>query len=404
MADVYDLFPHNWAVLPSMETEWSTAIVESSENLVEERRGLLGRPRRTITLRWDGMDQAEAHRLFFLLHRVGHQRLRVPLYQDVVRTTAVSNATTINAVPTDRRFYAGQRVVIHEKANGRPSNVQYRVIASVSGTTIELTAALTGSYPAGSWVLPVMDTEVLLEGDAVAMTDEGLTVLAAFSEVLTTALPASADYDDIAADYDTGDSAEGTTYYILNFGPTWVKEVRMGIVRAGGPHDFARDYSMNLRGPRPQSIFSFSCDETTKADVHRLLKFFDAHRGMLVPFFVRNPLTIWNVENLGTTFVDVTRAGDIDDPTLFASYLYLELTNGTVYVREITAVANNGGLNRLSVTLPGGIVAGDVRFATTAHLCRFRSDSLRETWYTDTVATIQVDLLEVLNEKEVALP
>lgn len=395
MADVYDFFLHNWVATVGMDTSWLTAINKSAQGIVTEARGLSPKPVRNITVRWDAIDQDEAHRLFTTIARAGTQRLRLPLYQDVSITTASSSGTTINAPTTSRRFVVGQRVVIHERVRNRPSNVQHRIVATVSAGSFTVTVALTGTYPAGSTVYPVMDVEIELGGGATALSDFVSVAQMSFSEVARTAPAASAVYS--ALTQDAFAAANGANYYLLDVGPNWIREVGYSSLRAGDAGPLGRDNVVSVRGPRPAYSFMFSYDAMTKAEFYSLLKFFDGHRGMLIPFFVANPVSVWNVENMGTTFVDVTRYGDIDDDG-FASYLYLEMDDGTEYVREITAVANNGGLNRLSVTLPL-LLAADVKRATTAHLCRFKSDTFHEEWLSDGLATVTIEVEESLGEE-----
>lgn len=397
MADVYEIFLHNWANAVAMDTIWLNAINRSAQNQVTEGRCLSPKPARVLNVRWDGMDQDWAHRLFFTLMRAGHQILLIPLYQDVSITTAPSSLDHIYCDTADRRFQDGQTVVIFERGeNGRPTNVQFRDVVGLAPGDIPLTVNLVGTYPVGSIVCPLVFTEIMLDAAGTALTDFVATGLLSFVEQTRFATGPSSDYASVPADAYT--AANGEDYYLLAFSPNWAKEVGFGMTRAGDAQAMGRDNVVVTRGPRPQFNFRFSCDQATRAEFYDLLQFFDGHRGKQIPFFVANPLTIWNVENMGVAFVDVTRSGDIDDPLLFASYLYLEMDNGDIYIRAITNVTNNAGLNRLAVTLPGGLVANDVKRATTAHLCRFKSDALHEEWYTNTVCTVLIEVEECLNE------
>jgi ribosomal protein L35AE/L33A len=402
VANVYEFFLQNWVNQVTMETAWKNTINVSAENLVHEGRSLVARPRRTISIRWDAIDQGEAHRAFFTLARMGNQRLRIPLYQDVAKITASSTLSTINVVTTSKRFYVGQRVVMHERTSGRPSNVQYGVIQTVNANSLILTAPITGTYPAGAVVYPVMDVEIVLGASGVAVTDHVATLQLSFLELAVGALPESNNWDDLylsnPSDYTNSDDE----WYVLDpdMSPNWSRDVGIFMQRAGNERGLGRDHVVTTRGPRPQYAFRYSADRVTKAEAHRMLSFFDAHKGRLIPFIVPNPLSIFNVENMGVAFVDVTRQGDIDDPSSFVSYVFLKMRNGNSYVRTVTGVTDNGGLNRLAVTpnLPA-MLAADVVVCTTAHLCRFAKDSLSEVWHTDTVATFEVDVVEVLNEE-----
>lgn len=399
MADVFDFFLHNWIQNPVMDTEWSTVVSVSSLNLVEERRGLTPKPRRTITVNWTAVNKDEAHRLWFLLQRMGYQRLRIPVYQDVQITTASSSGTTINCPHQSTRFNTGYRFLIHERTTGgRPTNVQQGYIHNLDvGPSFTTVDALTGSYPAGSAVYPVMECELLLDASGVFFNDETAGVQATFSEIPETAIDGEVNWDSLSG-FDQYASANGDNYFLFDVGLNWAKDVNPGMFRSGNQQTLGRGNVVTPRGPRPQATFRFSCDQIGRDEAFKVLEFFDAHRGQLIPFFVANPLSLWTVENMGVTFVDVTRSGAIDDVTDLCSYLYLEMTNGDVYVKPITAVSNNAGLNRLSVTLPA-LFAADVKRATTAHLVRFRSDAIREEWFNNEVASFTLDVQEVLNER-----
>lgn len=401
-SDVFEAFLHNWTSGVSMDTEWQDVIEASADAMVEERAGYASRPRRTITVRWDAVTRAELHRLFFLMARQqGQDYLFVPLYQDVSVTTSSSSGTTINCPTTTRRFYAGQTVFIFSIVGGRPSNVQRATIDTVGGSSLTLTGALTGSYAAGAVVLPTILVHPTIRAGANAMCEGVGSFEQTFFEQANddASLPALADYADIAGDREAFTAADGEDYYLLHVGPNWASQVNLTAERSGNEIALGQDRVIAPRGPRARYGFKFSALAADRDEVWDLLKFWDAHRGRLVPFFVANPLTIWTVTNLATGWVEVTRSGDIDDPAGFASYLFLETTDGTHYVRQITGTTDSSGDNRLAVSpvLPV-LTANQIRRATTAHLVRFASSALREEWASSSVAQVAFDLVEVLGE------
>lgn len=401
MATVYETFLHNWAASVVMETAWATAVVASAEDQIEERLSLSTKPRRTLSVRWDGVNRGEVHRLFFGLARQADQAtLLLPLYQDAAVTTASSSGTTVNAPTTTRRLVVGQQVFVFEvTGGGRPTNVQRRTVATVAAGSFTVTSALTGTYPTGSVVVPLIQCRPVLSARGEALTDVAGSFEQTFLEDAVASIEASADYADLAGSWDTADSAAGETYYVLHASPNWAASVELRAKRSGNEVELGRDHVVILRGPRPAFAFRFSVLAADRDEAWQMIQFADAHRGRLVPFFVVSPLSLFVVSNLSTTWVDVTRSGDIDDPLLFASYLFLETTAGVRYIREITGVTNSGGLNRLAVdpVLPV-LTAGDIARATTAHLCRLSSDALREEWASSTVASFDLAVEEVLNE------
>jgi hypothetical protein len=385
---VYTLFLHNWVASVRVSTEWKTTPEVSPTNEVEERQSLVGKPRRTVTVKWTAMTQEEANKLSFTLQRMGHQRLRLPLYPDVSETTATSSLTTINCPTTDRRYYVGQRVVIHDlDTDGRPTNVQWGVIQAVAAGAITLTGALTGSYPAGSVVYPVLDVEIVLAGEATPRTAHTMDLEVAFEEVAETSLPASDDYTGIAGDFDTQEAVYENDRYVLEIGPNWAKQLRLGMARAGSAHELGRGVAVVPRGVRPKSLFSWTCDRTTRAEHALLLRFFDAHRGRAIPFLLVNPLVIWQVVTVATTRIDVQPFGDVTDPNTFNYYVAIKMRDGTLHIRQNYGASLVGGNHRIELNpvLPA-MSASEIEWVTSAHLVRFQSDSLDEEWLNNEVA------------------
>lgn len=402
MADVFELFVHNFVHAVTMETQWWTEVVASQDSLIEERSGRRSKPRRSITVHWTGMDKGETQRLLFTLMRLTYQRaLRVPVYQDLSVTDGNSTGTAIVCPTTNRRFHAGQRVVIHPGERGE--SPQFRVIASVTPTQINVTVALTGTLTPGALVYPVLDVDMQLSTDGEGLTDGLFDVEARFLERPENAIPAESTYAGYAGT--TQLDAAGTSRYVMPMLPNWTAAVNVGVRRNGGEYDTGYDHVVIPRGPRGQFVITYRYDGFDREECWDLLKFFDAHMGRLIPFFVVNPEVIWTAEVIGTTAVDVVKVGDIDDPTQFASYVSIRMANGDHYVRAITGVSEVGGRYRLGLdpALPGGLVVGDVDEITLAHLCRFDTDELQETWKNNTVSVFNVRVVEVLNEQEVTV-
>lgn len=404
-----DCFAHDWIQAPSMSTEWQTDIVASPETLAEDRRGLVSKPRRTISLRWLGSSQGEAGRILFALMRAHDEEFEVPLYQDIAVTTAASSGTTIYCPTENRRFAPGSRVVIVAiGTDGRPMNPQWRTIDTIGPTDLALTAALAGSYAAGSLVFPAAQARLLLDAEMTLLTDGKVRVDATFEERLKDAIPAFTTYDDLETDYafNKVDVGAGVEYYLLDLGVNWKVEPSLRVARSGARHRVGQDDVVIVRGPRPLLRFVFTHTVVSRLGFARALAFFDAHRGALIPFLVVNPLTLWTIHAVATTYVEVAVNGALADVQDFVDFVAVE-AGGEVYVRPVTGTALVGGYWRmtLGVNLPA-LSVGDVTRVTSAHLCRFESDALEEVWKSATVAEIGFDVAELVNEQtaEIADP
>lgn len=405
MTAVYDLFVHNWSDQVVMETSWLTDVVRSVERLAEERRNLVDSPTRRISVRWTAINRAEAARLMFLLVRAGNQRLRIPIYQDAVLTTGASSGISIPCATAFRRFHAGQLVVIFERSSGRPTNVQWRTIAAggVADDALTLTTSLTGSFPAGAVVAPALTVEVLTVGALRAITDGVCELAAAFTEVRPS-LPESAAWAEISSDFDL--DVDGFAY-VMDVPLDWGEGVQIGMERPADEHSLTRDSVVVARGPRALLRFDLTFVPRSREEYWRLLRFFDAHRGQAITWWLPGPVTMWSPVAIASGSLDVQAVGDLDDYSSFvhsvdhgSPYLMLELADGT---RTMAAVASTsdlgGGVYRM--TLDGahsfaGVALADVRRATLAFLVRFSVDTVRETWLSVRACQVAASAVEVL--------
>jgi hypothetical protein len=401
---------HDWTLHPTISTEWTTDVAASSETLAEERRGLVGRPRRTLLLRWRSLSRAEANRLLFALMRACDPELDgddqpipldVPVYPDVAATTASSSGVTIHCPTANRRFHVGQRVVIQMLSGGRAVSAEARTIGAVAADSVTVTAALDGTYPRGSLAYPAIRARTLLEAELVAQTDQAVDVQVAFSEVLEEALPTLCEYADLGADHDygTADDGAGNLYYVLDLAPEWRAAPTVRVVRSGRVEQIGRDETTLARGPRPQLSIAFTYLAMSRSEHFRALAFFDAHRGRLIPFFVANPVTAWEAEAIAVGYVDVPQDGELEDVQAYADFVAVEV-DGELHVRPIASITVQGDSWRIAVSIDFPAIAlADIARVTLAHLCRFATDALDEDWTTSGVATTRLAVVELLNEK-----
>lgn len=386
-----EIFDHNWANAVVIDTEWSTAIVRSIDDEAEERLGLVSRPRRTIQLRWTGLSQADTSRLLFYLHRIGDERVYVPLYCDECTVTATSSGTTIYCDTTLRRFHAGGSVAVYQPSPDGPTSPEIATIDSITDTQINLTGALSGSFPAGAVVVPLALAEIVLESDFVAFSDYYSDVALTFVEVLESSLPARAAFADLATD---GYTTLGS-YYVLDTPINWAQPIKMTVQRTGSAQILGRSGKVQTQGPRPFLRFELPLGVLSRDEFDRALRFFDAHQGRLLPWVLINPLTLWEPTGVATTYVDVTEFGDVAGAQDFVTYVAIETTSA-VYVRSVSGVTDLGGTWRIALgaVIPA-IALADIIRVTTAHFVRFATDSMREEWLTTEVVNVKLEAVEI---------
>lgn len=386
----YDLLLHNWVERPVVRTSWLTDVGQSTETLAEQRLGLLAnKPKRSIEVNWTAWDRILGLRLLVMIQQATDQGPRVPFYPDQAVTTASSSGTTINCPTTYRRFSVGSMVVIHERdSEGRASNPQFGVVASKTSTTITLQSALTGSYPTGSVVYPVLQCHKILDVSGQAHTDGTFTVKATFEEELG---PLSLD-----------PTAAESSDEILVLNPDWTETVEIGVVRPGTKQPLGRSSEVQAQGLAPMLSFRFTVTEFGREDVFSVLQLFDSCRGRLVPLWLVSPLVVFEAVAVGANHVDVeippgATPADVDT---YLNYLGLRLEDGTVEILTVSSVALVGSVWRITVVEAVAATLDEILSCSSAHQVRFADDELEESWATDEACQLVLSFVEVQNEDQ----
>jgi hypothetical protein len=394
-------FLHNWADLVEVETSYVTVVTDAEDSLAEERCGLLSKPTRSVRCRWTGISRAEGHKIVLALTQAGAGGLQLPLYCDQALTTSSSSGTTINCPTADRRFAVGAQVVIFElDGAGRATNAQVRTLSAVGASSLTVSSGLTGTYDAGALVFPVVTTHPVLAPEVEFSTDDCMTVDLTVLEKVESALPPL----ETVGDDPTGFDLEGGVP-IFDVEPDWAAGVTVGLETTATSYPLGRSQVVETRGPRPRVTVSMGLTELERADVFKVLRFFDSRGGRLAPFFLPCPAALWTAAAVSTGYVDVDEAGTASEAEDLYTHAAVVLADGTVYVREITGFTDQGATWRITVSpvLPAIDLADVVRI-TPAFLVRFADDSLRESWLSDAACRIPLRFLEVLSEGAVTIP
>lgn len=393
-------FLHNWASEVAVETAWQTLVDQAEESLAEERSGLVSRPARTLRIRWTGLSRVEGHRIFLALAAAGLAGLDLPLYCDQAPTTAASSATTINCPTTDRRFAVGKRVVIHSLERGRAADdAETPTIQSIAAGALTLAAPLVGTFPAGSLVYPLVETLPVVEPQVTFLSNDAMEIELACVEPIEGSIPAL-----VAAGSDPAGFSLLDQWPIFDVEPNWATGIRFGLVTQSSAYSQGRSSLVEVRGPRPRAAIDFELLASSRAAAFKVLRFFDSRGGRLCPFWLVNPAATWTPTDIAAGYVDVEEAGSAAETEAQLTHVGIVLVDGTVHVREITSVIDNGDTWRIALNpvLPT-IDLEDVRRAAPAFFVRFASDTLNESWATDRVCRIGIRTVEVLGEDSVSL-
>lgn len=401
MTAINDFFLHNWQANATLETSYLTDVVQSFDALTEERRALLDRPRRVLTLQWTAVKQDEMNRLLMELMRGGMQQLLVPFAMDQSVTTGTSSGTTIACPTTQRHFAVGAQVLIFSFGpDRRPANPQTFLIDGLASGAITTHTAISGSYAAGALVFPLMLAELILQGDVSLLTDQKGDLSLSFYEVAKSAIASSALVSSpgpFATQTSAANSAASSTTPVLDVSPDFGATVKVAVGRAGTKYALGRDTAVDVQGTRPLLEHAFQLSLFKRSDSWGFLEFFDSRKGRLLPFWLVNPATLYTPVATASGYVDVAVSGSLQNAQDFLEYVAVVMNDGTIYVRKVTSVALVSGNWRISASLPS-LTLSDVKRVTSAHFVRFSNDALKLDYLSDGVALAQVATVEILAE------
>ena len=390
-----NLLSHNWTATAKMDSSFETDVTISTESSAEERRQLVDRPYRTMQVHFTALTKRDLNLLTMTIQRLSLQRMTpVPVYTDYTKTTASASGMSIPCDTRFRRFFENQRVVIHDWSSRRPGNVEYAQIDTLTDTEITLVDPLSGTFPKGSRVYPIMEAEISLGSDMALPSDETLEADMLVREVTGySAMPRTVqNYED----------PDGFELYqdrpILDLQKDWTDGLRGGYSRDGQQFKSGRAQIAFVSGDRPR--FWFEARFTaTRANFWPLLNFFDSRLGRLRAFWVLNPSSAFEPTVLQTNLVRMKPAGDIADWQSFFKQIAIIKKDGTKYLRGVASIVEDSGLWVVTFdeAIPSTDLA-DVRRITSAHLVRFQEDGLSEEWLSDGLVRTSLSMIEVLDE------
>lgn len=393
----------NWAPTVRIREAFMTDIAVA-QSQAESRRGLVDKPFRVVTFEFLGLNRRDSSLIEALLLRLGHGRFPMPLYPDFVKLTddAVVGETFLEVSDTaNRRFQVGGRVLIAtlQRQVAELPTVETAKIVSVSANQIEVDAVggsgILNPYPAQSRVYPIIEARTILQVQTTLLSDEMIRVTIEATE--TEGKPA---LDVLAA---AGTVPAGfLTFQSL---PIWTFKlnraaIRLAVKRPGRYARVARGDVLELKGTRPRFEYAFSLQLGTRQEIFDFLKFAHGRVGALFAFWMPSPLAEYKliaVDSFTQLRVEAY-AGEIDWD--FRPFCALTLRDGSVLVADIASVSRSAGVDTLTLgtPLPSLPATSDVRRASLAVRCRFKSDELVQQWLNDELVRINVTVVELVDE------
>lgn len=396
-------YTHNWISGCTLESSYLTDVGQAAETVSEDRRQLQDRPRRVLDVAWDIRGIAAVDAFLVELRRYNQERMGVPLYPDTseVSQTSASAQRFLYCDTTLRRFFPNGMIAIVEYSgvDGSVTRVQYKKIKEKLGNRLELTTNLDWTATAGTVaVFPLLYVHKVLDIGYEAITEHTFRVKAGFEEVYgKTALPPTAS--DTPSNF-----SEYAGRPIFDVEPNWASPLKVSLVREGSMHALGRGQEEDTRGERHRVHHGFNFQEE-RTRTWDILRFFDSRRGRLRAFWLTDRENLWTpVEiNYVSDYISVAPLGDLAAFKEEMDYVGVALSDGTSVVREAVTIEEIAGTWRitLDIPFPVGYTASDIVRIGRARLTRNKSDTLKESWTTNTICSMAVETVELLEEKDV---
>jgi len=395
----------DWSQPVTVDTSWRT-IVDTAATGAEQRSAAQTRPSLAITYLTTALDADSLSTLRAWQRRRLAARTLIPLWSDrsTLSSAAALGATTLVCDTRYRRFSVGARVgLVPVGAGLAPVAYQLATVATIAEDHLTLAApGLAAGAAAGTLVVPLIEADVALTTAAGAITTAvgRLTIEAADD-------PGPWCLDPLCAPA-AWDGAEQLVdgLPVLTLSDCWASGMSMDRSRPGTQQPAGLGALTHLAG-HPTQQFRTTVRCLSRAAAWQWIHRFHAARGRLLPMIALDPSERYHATALTATSLTVAATGSVHAWSE-RPLLYLQRADGTAALRTLTAATRSldGTTDTLqwseSAPLTGWALA-DLATAATAYRVRFASDSMAETWRTDTVCEISIDLVELHAEATVAI-
>lgn len=406
-------FSHNFADQFEIESRYSTTISRGAQSLSEERTQRFQRPRRTVTVRWSekGLDdKRNLMDLMQIIRQFKTEEWMIPLSSHAGCITAGASATDtiVEGDFTLRPFFVGSRVAV-VKIQGDRGDVQNdegdlvgvhvsTIEDKINDTVFQLQDPLPFDVTADrAFLVPMICTHPRLQDTIDQHHCRLWNIEMEFEEHGgKTAIPPSAD--DLPENFDSYRDLP-----ILRPRHDYSNPLNIEIFQEGEQVEIGRGKSTFPRGATHRVKHRIRMIEEREKGWD-YVRFFDTRRGRLRPFWMIDQEMLFTINNLQTSFIEVTKLGDFDEFKKNSEFFGFMMKDGTCYVREIVTFDDLASW-RLTVAdvLPAGLSAQNVVLAGRARPTRMQEDSFKTRWFHINAVQFEVRTISLLQEKDVTL-
>ena len=408
-------FKPNWRQSIALESAWRTNITQAKSSGAEERTQQYKRPVRTQTCLVTGMNQQESTQLQFSLMAMSgvggtnrNKGVPFPIYPDRTELTTSANtgSSFLSCDTRYKRFYRGQRAALVPRNYSRFAltaspdvwiTAEYVEIENVYSNGLDLTDPTIEDRVSGDHVYPMMDIHPNLSTKINPITDNHaeLKLIVLEQDGASTLPPSWIGEIDEFVDYSLG-------YPIFALDTNWKSKIGFDILRQGSRFASGRGTITETEADRPTVRFSVSELDSTRQEAWNLLRFFDSRQGRTKPFWMIQPLTMWEPTSVTSPDkLDIPNYDYLQNLQDYITHVGIEYTDGSCEVVSVSSIVVQGTGYRITTSNFSSVLT--IRRISPAWLSRFSSDALRQVWTTEGVSTTGVGIQQVLDESAVAI-
>ena len=398
--------------------------VRTSLSDAEQRRSAYERPSMAVSYQTASRGIQRTAELMNWKMRHGQAGSYIPLWSDTVTVPAERNDTmSLRFENSTRRLFVGQQILVW-----LPEDLDTWTITTMVGVnrvptsddkdndeSVSLFASLPVDLRGRVRVTPLFEGLLNLQGAMSVQTDHDLDApIEAIEKVGDSAMPWFIKSGDIAQleDPDYTINRPFTVqlgYPVWDVRPAFNLGVRLSVERTGSFATAGIDRFPIVYGQRARVGLDFACRFFNRTDAWRAVQLFHYAAGRAHPFWVPSPLAEIQLLRYQGNEVVVKAVGAEVDWAWRPYVSFLSRSTGAYEIYRVDAVTRSNGEDFLTLAdlLSSGLLpamaVSDVRTMSCARLCRFRSDEITEAWVTPELVDIGFQVIEVLEEKTLAI-
>lgn len=371
------LFDANWRESPSMSSEFETQI-DLNKDGTEQRRGLRGKPRRTLRHAGLTLSNVDAGKLLLQMREQSDTLVYHPIVQDESPLTsqASAGAGSLACETSDRRFFAGHDILLVAwNKTKTKAKIERHTITSVSAGLLDIDGVLGQTFSKGSSVYPCIVAQPNLQQTGEVVNDSVFQFnLSLAEETSASTLP------PLVA---PGTNPAGASTYkglpILDIPHHW-QTTSEGVTRQGRTSEIGLGTIFSIYGDAADYTGQLSFRQTDRTKAFDVLRFFDSRGGSAFPFWY--PMRARALIATAKTSITLTVTDNVPLTQLTGDnkLLALWLKDGSVLIRFVVGGSSGVGTHVITLNETVSATLAEIEKISFACVARFATDAINEQW------------------------